>query len=275
MITCKETNKTYASKQELFTDLRTNKATLIAQKKMQTKEADSVVFQVVNDRGQAMKADTIDLTTVNLLKMDLVINTTNLMDSHSDVHLKSIWKKSVKEKKDLYLLQEHQMKFDKIITDKVKATVKEMSWGDLGYSYSGTTEALVFSVEVDKQRNPFMFEQYGKGYVKNHSVGMRYVTIELAMDSESRWDEEEKAVWDKYINEVANKEEAQAQGYFWAVSEAKIIEGSAVPVGSNQATPVLTMESKGAGSSTTPDNIEPGNTHSNEQNKFIYNSNLF
>jgi hypothetical protein len=36
------------------------------------------------------------------------------------------------------------------------------------------TEALVFNVEIDKDRNDFMFNQYAKGYVKEHSVGMRY-----------------------------------------------------------------------------------------------------
>lgn len=275
MITCKEiSGKSYESKQQMFTDLRVNKSAIIAQKKMVTKECDTVSFAPTIATIDATKYDAVDLSAINVIKSELVINTTNLMDSHRDVHLKSIWKKSVKEKKDLYLLQEHQMKFDKIITDKVKASVKEISWQELGFNYKGTTEALIFSVEIDKQRNPYMFEQYGKGYVKNHSVGMRYVTIELAMNSDSKWDEEEKAVWDKYINEVANKEEAEEQGYFWAVTEAKIVEGSAVPVGSNIATPVLSIDFKEAAESGTSVNIEPGN-HSQPKTKFIYNSNLF
>jgi hypothetical protein len=101
-------------------------------------------------------------------------------------------------------------------------------------------------VEANKDRNPFMFEQYAKGFVKNHSVGMRYVKLELALNSESKWDVDEKEVWDKYIDEIANKEDAEAQGYFWAVHEAKIVEGSAVPVGSNKFTPTLNIETKGA-----------------------------
>jgi phage anti-repressor protein len=46
---------------------------------------------------------------------------------------------------------------------------------------------------------------------------------------------EEKAIWDKYIDEIVNKEVAEEQSYFWAVSEAKAIEGSAVVKGSNFA----------------------------------------
>lgn len=246
MIVCKEfPSKTFRDKEEMFKELRENKSTLIAQKKMITKEADAVVFvsSALDDEGNTLKADTINLSDINKLKLKLVINTTNVMDSHSDVHLKGIWKKSVKENKNIHLLQEHRMKFDHIITDNVKASVQLMKWSDLGQSYEGNTEALVFDAEIDK-RNEFMFNQYAKGYVKNHSVGMRYVKMDLAINSESKWDVEEKEVWDKYIDEIANKKEAEDKGYFWAVTEAKIIEGSAVPIGSNTITPTLEVEVK-------------------------------
>lgn len=250
MIVCKEfPKKTFQNKEEMFKALRENKDTLIAQKKMITKEADAFVFvpDVKTQKGASFKADTIDISTIKELQLKLVINTTNVMDSHSDVHLKGIWKKTLKEKKSFYLLQEHQMKFNHIITDNVKASVELMNWSELDQSYKGQTEALIFDASIDK-RNEFMFDQYAKGYVKNHSVGMRYVKIELAINSESKWDVEEKEIWDKYIAEIANKELAEDKGYFWAVSEAKIVEGSAVPIGSNTITPTLSTESK---------NIEP------------------
>ena len=258
MITIKEfPDTTFESKEQMFTHLRENKKTLISQKKMATKDADSVVFlsKVSNSKGETIKAGTNGIDELSTLKLDVVINTTNVMDSHSDVHLKGIWNKSVREKKDLYLLQEHKMRFDSIITDTVKASVRQMSWKDLGADYHGTTEALIFDVEIDKQRNPFMFDQYSKGYVKNHSVGMRYVKMELALNSENKYDVEEKEVWDKYISEVINKEDAEAQGYFWAVTEAKIIEGSAVPMGSNTITPVLDNQKEAVSNTSTT--IEP------------------
>lgn len=245
MITIKEfPEQSFETKEAMFTQLRENKKVLISQKKMTTKESDAVVFlpktkEVINYKEATKEAVTIATEGLSTICLGLVINTTNVLDSHSDVHLSGIWNKSVKEKKDLYLLQEHRMKFDSIITDKVKASVKKLSWDELGASFSGDTEALVFDVEIDKDRHEFMFNQYAKGYVKNHSVGMRYVKIELALNSENKYDVEEKAVWDKYISEIVNKEEAEAQGYFWAVSEAKIIEGSAVVLGSNTITPVL------------------------------------
>jgi hypothetical protein len=245
MIVVKEfPDRQFATKEELFKELRENKNTLIAQKKMITKEADSVLHYVCidNGKGQAVKAETIDTANVNQIKAELVINTTNILDSHSDVHIKGIWNKSAKEQKNLLLLQEHNMTFDKIISDDIAVSVKETKWNDLGFNFKGTTEALTFNANITKARNPFMFEQYSKGYVKEHSVGMRYVKMELALNSESKSDAEEKETWDKYINEVANKEQAEDQGYFWAILEAKIVEGSAVVKGSNYATPTISIE---------------------------------
>jgi hypothetical protein len=245
MIVVKEfPDKEFATKEELFKALRENKSTLIAQKKMITKEADSIIgyVEVKTDKNEAIKADSVNTNDINKIQAKLVINTTNIMDSHSDVHLKGIWNKTVKEQKNLLLLQEHQMKFNSIISDKVTAKVESHKWKDLGFDFEGETEALVFNVEIDKDRNDFMFNQYAKGYVKEHSVGMRYVKIELAVNSDSKYDAEEKAIWDKYIDEIVNKEAAEEQSYFWAVSEAKAIEGSAVVKGSNFATPTISIE---------------------------------
>lgn len=273
MIHCKEfPKKTFRDKEEMFKALRENKETLSAQKKMITKEADAVVFvsEVKNDKGETVKADAVDITDVNKLRLKVVINTTNLMDSHSDVHFNGIWKKSVKEKKNLYLLQEHRMKFDHIISDNVKASVQLMNWSDLGQKFIGQTEALVFDVEIDK-RNEYMFQQYAKGYVKNHSVGMRYVKIELAINSEYKWDVEEKEVWDKYIDQIANREVADDKGYFWAVTEAKIIEGSAVPIGSNTITPTLEVEVKNNEPSKDTQKREAEKSLQTEKRKLITN----
>lgn len=73
---------------------------------------------------------------------------------------------------------------------------------------------------------------------------MRYVKIFLAINSDSLEHKEEFEVWQKYASQVANIKEAEAQGFFWAVTEAKIIEGSAVVKGSNIATPTLSTETK-------------------------------
>jgi len=235
----------YATKEELIDFLVENKAAIMATKKAEIKCADAVSFFVplINAKGEEVKATPTtskELLNQDSIRVKVVINTTNLMDSHEDVHMKGIWKQSVKQQKSFLHLQEHQAKFEKIISDTAKGYVKSYSWKDLGYDYDGETEALVFESDLEKARNPYMFDQYAKGYVKNHSVGMQYIKLEMAVNDDRY--PTEKAAWDKYISEVANKAEAEQKGYFWAVPEAKVIEGSAVVKGSNHATPTISVK---------------------------------
>lgn len=161
------------------------------------------------------------------------------MDGHSDVHIPGLWKKSLKENKMLMHLQEHAMKFEKIISDgdNLKAYTKKYNWSELGFSYEGQTEALVFESVIERKRNEFMFNQYANGYVKNHSVGMSYVQMVFCVNDDNYGAEFE--AWEKYFPQIANQEAAEDKGYFWAIKEAKVREGSAVPLGSNWATPTL------------------------------------
>lgn len=235
----------FNSKAELFKFLTENKDTLIAQKKSITKFADGFDF-ISNANSVFKKTDPIKANE-NIenppddLNVIAIINTTNLMDSHLDVHIPGLWKKSIKENKSIMHLQEHQMKFDKIISDgnELKAYTKKYTWKELGFDFNGTTEALEFNSKILKSRNQFMHDQYAKGYVKQHSVGMSYVKIILCINSEETYNGAEKEAWDKYIEQVINREAAEKRGYFWAVTEAKVREGSAVPLGSNYATPTL------------------------------------
>jgi hypothetical protein len=244
MYKCIELNKSFDTLDEMIKALHQSKSTIIAQKKALLKKADAISFcipeSIAKEEGIEKANEPIeDLSNLNELTVLAIINTTNLMDSHMDVHIPGIWKKSLSENKSIMHLQEHQMKFDKIISDgkDLQAFTKYYNWVDLGFPYSGKTQALVFKSKVKKERNEFMFNQYGKGYVKEHSVGMNYVKIDLAINNQDY--KEEFAIWEKYINKVANIEKAEEFGYFWAVTEAKVREGSAVPLGSNWATPTL------------------------------------
>lgn len=260
----------FDTQKELFGWLKANKALLIAQKKYQVKHADPIRY--------IMPAESITTKAVagtsdpSIIEASLVINTTNILDSHGDVHIPGIWNKSLRESKGLYLLQEHKMSFEKIVTDNVKPSVKLMNWTDIGQSYSGATQALMFDVTIDKNRNPFMFDQYAKGYVKNHSVGMQYVKLDLALNSDSKYDAEEKAVWDKYIGQIVNQQDAIDQGYFWAVTEAKVIEGSAVPIGSNTATPTFSINVKEPSQDTPRNTGEPAKATQSINYNYITNN---
>jgi predicted GTPase len=130
---------------EFFKFLKDNKSQLVSQKKFEMKKADAVVFIVhsVNEKDEAEKAaDNVQyLLSKDKIKVRVVINTTKLLDSHQDVHIDGLWKKSLKELKSVYHLQEHQMKFDHVISDEVRALTKKMSWKELNIDLPGETEA--------------------------------------------------------------------------------------------------------------------------------------
>jgi len=239
---------TFADKSHLIDYLIVNKSKLIAQKKSVTKEADGVAcfVELVIEKDKvefAIKAgETIEAIPdiATQIKVRSIINTTKLFDSHYDVHIDQLWNKSLKDNKGFSLIQEHQFSFKGTISDNVKAFTKQISWHELGINFEGKTQALVFDSIIDKNENEFMFEKYRTGKVTNHSVGMQYVKMELAVNDERY--EKEYAMWQKYFDEIANKEDALEAEYFWAITEAKIIEGSAVKRGSNWATPTLSIQ---------------------------------
>lgn len=258
--------KNFSTKEELFDHLIANKEDLMYAKKCTIKEGDSFDgtevsdaqgitlehYATKNDKFVAAKVASPD-ENIGQINVKAVINTTNWMDSHKDVHIPGLWKRSLNNNKRIKHLQEHEMRFDKIIADKedLKVEVKTMPWSELGFDLEGKTEALIFDSVVKENRNPAMFKEYAEGNVDNHSVGMQYVKLKLAVNSDKEGHKEEKANWETYYPMVANKEEAERNGYFWAVLEAKVHEGSAVVNGSNAMTPTLTQSEK-----TTQEEVE-------------------
>lgn len=232
----------FQSQEEKIDFFVKNQNKLIAFKKATLKKADTIsAYPILTTK--AIQNTPIQEPEESI-KVQVVINCTNFLDSHGDVHIKGLWNKTLNENKNLVHLQEHEMSFDKIISDgeDLKAYVKNYTFKQLGYDFEGSTECLIFESNVKEDRNEFMYEQYTKGYVKNHSVGMNYVKIYLCVNDERNTQEFEN--WNKYYPEIANKDRADEQGYFWAVTEARLIEGSAVVIGSNTITPTLNNNMK-------------------------------
>lgn len=251
----------FKTQDELFKFLVDNKESLIATKKAAIKYADGIP---VGDVKTCSIADTVkangDAIEKGTLEVTAIINTTKVFDSHDDVHIDGLWDKSLNENKNILHIQEHKMSFDKIIASKddLNAVANEYSFKQLGFDYEGMTEALTFLSTVKQSRNEFMYNEYKDGNVDNHSVGMRYMKIVLCVNSEDEYYGAEKEAWDKYFPQiVVGAEAAEKQGYFWAVTEAKVIEGSAVPIGSNTVTPTLSVKGEPSGDTHQEADLEP------------------
>lgn len=262
----------FTNKEDLFDFLKANKNKLISEKKqlkmysdVQKASATFIHSSVVDKAGLPAAAE-------GEVRVKVVMNTTNILDSHGDVHIPGLWDKSLSEHDSFYHLQEHKADFSHVLDDSSKAYVQTMTWKELGLPYEGKTQALIFESNIKKDENSLMYDKYKSGKVKNHSVGMRYVQIEMAINSDRPGDKAEKAVWDQYYPTLANKEEAEQKGYFFPVKEAILREGSAVLFGSNYATPTLAT-SKDDETEIEPDDhsIQPEKSLIVELNKILKN----
>ena len=228
----------FRDKHELFAYLIENKSNILSKKKAKMKTSDGMPISIITSK------DTITTKAIGddgVIKATLVINTTNLLDSHKDVHIPKLWTKSIQEQRYINLNREHKDGFDNIIADgkDLKAYVRDLTWGELGFNYKGITQALLYDAKIRKERNSFMFEQYKNGHVRNHSVEMYYVKILMAVNDPQYKDE--FAIYEKYFDMIANKED-ETEGYFFPVLEAKQVGGAAVIRGSNFATPVYDIK---------------------------------
>lgn len=239
--TCKDLKgKTFETKEEMFLALKSAKEDLISLKKSAIKFSDAVLFYQKAD-GAAKETSNHKLEYGDFIYP--VINTTNYLDSHDDVHIPGIWDKSIEAQQGkTYFIINHELSLGNVISypKDVTPMVKMLNWSDLGKAYDGQTQALIFKVKITEKSNRDAYLAYRDGEDIQHSIRMQYVKIELAINDPRPDFKGEKAVWDKYLDQIANKEVAEANGFFWAVTEAKIYkEGSAVLFGSNDATPTL------------------------------------
>lgn len=231
-------NKTFASKGELFADLKKYKETLIGLKK--NRNSDSIKSVQIKGLEETKGLELEDGFVY------AVINTTKVLDSHNDVHLDGIWNKSVNEQQGkIYFVADHDLSVKSVIAfpQDVEISVKEIPFKNLGTKFEGNTQALIFKVAKENIKLEQARQIIEEKQPIEHSVRMEYVKMDLAINSEDAEFKEEKAIWDNTFSMVANKERAIENGYYWAVSEAKIIkEGSMVLAGSNDVTPMLHPE---------------------------------
>lgn len=231
--------KDFKTKKELFNHLVKHKDEIIDIKKNAIKHADPILLSNIDGNTvKALSTEFKDDLENGIIKRSIIGNTYNWLDSHGDVHVKNTFAKSIKERGDkVKHFHDHEQKISAKVGEIEKVYEKEVKWTDLGVNKKGNTIILVADTNIEKDYNVSVYNQYLKGKIDQHSVGMYYVKIDLAINDEDY--PQEKAVFDTYIDGIGNKEQAIEQGYFFAVSEAKLIEISAVTEGSNSLTPTI------------------------------------
>lgn len=237
---------------DLFNFLIENKKALVNEKKsMPVKWADTFSYSTKHQfktKSGAVKditagEETEDPTDTEVIRVEVVANTCLWMDSQRDVLLIDSSKRSIKNNKDLMVhIRDHNYSVESKIGEVVDVQLRTMLWKDLNVDIPGSTQVIVFTTDVMKDYNVKVFNQYKAGKIKQHSIGLCYINIELAINDPDY--EKEIDFWNKYIDLLGNKDEAIEYGYFWVVSEIKLLENSCVLFGSNVLTPVLTVGGK-------------------------------
>jgi hypothetical protein len=197
----------------------------------------------------------IEDITSDLIQVKTVINTTNIIDSHIDLHMPIIWNKTVKDNPFSYHLKQHEAEFESVISNKAKSYNENSNFNLLGLGIDFKTVANVNEFTLSRKKMPFMFDSYVDGDVKQHSVGMFYVNMDIAYydeDSKKQMD-----FFDEMKKNAVNPEVADEYGYFWIVYEAKKREGSAVVFGSNSVTPTLWVKNYEPHKSTQKADSQP------------------
>ena len=216
-----------------------NKDKLKAEKLDTLKFADAITTRIVKDKTTSYKGEASKSTST--LKT-IIGNTYNWLDSHNDVHVKDCFKQSLEENKQVFHLHDHEFKISSQVGEVKDVYERSMSWKDLGVDKEGETQVLAMDTDISKTYDTRIKEDYLSNKINQHSVGMRYVKVDLAVNTTDEDYKEEKKLWDETIDLLGNREKAESQNYFWVVKEAKLVEISCVLRGSNELTPTIKEE---------------------------------
>lgn len=258
-------NKEYVTKEDMFIDLKANLELILDAKKS--------VIQKSCEKGLSVTCKSVNY--IDLLKFEgqtkgikvddnfyyIAVSTSRILDSHDDLHIDGMWKKSILENQGKnYLVADHCLELDKVIVRKayVEIFTAKIPFSLLGKPYEGNTEALIYKVPKDKIVNKVAKEWLESGDEIEASVRMQYVTILFALDSADPEDATNKKTYDDYINQIANKEDFEYIPYFFVIKEAKNVrESSLVVFGSNHVTGNVTNNKSQADNSLDEIEEEP------------------
>lgn len=252
---CQELNKEFLDKEELFKELMNIEDIILDQKKSQIYNSKEWCekygikgLSISTNQQKIIKSLTNEQNKELKLSDDyyyFVVNSSNFLDSHRDVHIDGNWNKTKKESQgQVYLVFDHELKRSEIIAMKqdIELMTAYVSWDLLGKNYEGETYSLIYKVPKDKIINKQAKEWLEQGYSFEASVRMQYVKVELAINSTNPEFEKQKKVYDAIFPLIVNKKDYSEDDlqYFWVVREAKNVkESSLVMFGSNSGTGLL------------------------------------
>lgn len=235
---------------ELFKWLIANKAALIAKKKsmpMYSPDLSAEVSLVMPSKDNGLKSDGSSPIDPDTVRVDIVGNTSWWCDSYLDVLTDKCYDKTVEEKGVGGVfpphIQDHIYKSTAHVGDVISVYTKRISLKKLGIQKDGSTVCVCWQTDIRKAYDEKVFLFYKLGKINQHSIGLWYVKIDLAINDKEY--QKEYELFNKNYDKIINKDMVDQYGYFWLVSEIKLIEVSCVLFGACEPTPVIsTNEAK-------------------------------
>lgn len=249
MTNFKYNQKSFSTQKELFDFLRKNEKSIIETKKnFSFSEAINTKFSILENTKEKIDAtkskmnldgeEVSEVKDIDIVNVIIIGNTMNWLDSQDDVLINDSFKKSLLESQGkIKHLKDHDQKSTGKVGIPNKVYLQDFSLTELGIQKTGNTQCLVMDSNVLKCYNENVFYQYMNKDVDQHSVGMIYVKILLCLNDATDVDKFKN--WNSYYSNIINPEKADRQGFFFAVTEAKLLEVSNVLFGSNEITPTL------------------------------------
>lgn len=276
-------NKDFATKEEALSYVKQNLNQIIDFKKgIEQKSIDKGVSVICKTLNNSLLFDTKDEQKAIKTDSDyyyIAVNTTNILDSHDDVHAPNIWNKTSNDMQGKnYLVDTHELSIGATIVKKehIEMFVAKTTFKSLGMPYDGSCNVLVYKFRKDKVIDAKAKEWLESGDAIEASVRMRYVSIKFCVDSNAPEDADFKKNYDENIDKIANKGDFEYIPYFFWITEAQNVrESSLCPFGSNSVTGNIISRKNEPSEDDTQKTIEPTEVTQEEEQKVFINSNLF
>ena len=249
----------HLSKEDLAHYLKTNKSSLIAAKKADIKFTSSVVSkphvtakrEVREVKEEATKdsntpSEPLPVASSTTLDVKVVCNAAWFCDSHMDVITATAYDTSVAANAinlTIPHIADHKQTSTSHVGDVTAFYTEVIALRELGLDQEGSTTALVMETTIREDYNAEVFKFYQNGKIDQHSIGLRYNGLEIAINNATEDYEEEKALWDLYYPNVINKDLVDSRGYFYVITDMTVVENSCVLFGANSLTPTLSIKS--------------------------------
>lgn len=258
----------FATKADAYSYLRKNSKDIIAQKRAFPTTTDDLEFGYsIIQTEKKFTTKSKDGGEVQVedaeVKVDIIANMSGWCDSQMDVMIEDNWNKSIKDlgasgQRLFYHLKDHgeryQYTLGAVIGRDPELYTKDVSLDMFNFkSDIKKAQGLLMTSTVPESYDCKAYQLYRDKQIKQHSIGLQYIKIYLCMDSEEDEDAMYKDNWKKYYKGVLNKERVDARGYFWAITESKILEVSAVLFGSNELTNVISTDDGSKSTSGEPE----------------------